>query len=368
MLLAMSSALRRIAPLLVVLGGCSCGATVSTAPSPSPSESTATDETRAGAYEVHEWGLVRGGPGDRLEVGAVRPPRTAFPMVVDKPVLYFHTAGPLTLRAVRVRASGAIIEAWPMTPRTGIATELAWTNVAIDPDASACEPTPLPTDCGVTPVPCEVPLLALVRTTESPCIRVAGSTDTMLFYRSFVDGMTPPLLFTRTSTDLVTVTNEGDEPIEGRLIRLRSVMGQVLTLAVDPPAPQESVVVGSDFGAATRDAEDGDMPALPGGPEPGRAAVRASLETLGLTAAEAEAFLRAWDGALFGIEVSDRRTVDSLTNDESDGIPAPVDSFLYFLPPSSLASISILELDPPPTTVRRAMAMWSQVPAYGSSR
>lgn len=371
MLHAMSTGPRgALAPLLVLLGGCSCGPAVPSAPStPSPA-SAETTASEPGDYEVHEWGLVRGIAGDRLVAGAIGPPPVVLPMVVDKPVLYFHTTAPLTLEAVRVHASGAIVEAWPLTARTGVATELAWMRVAIDPHPSACEPTPLPTECGA-PVPCEVPSLARVRTAESPCLRVGEVTDTMLFYRSFVDGMTPPLLFSRAGGDAITVRHDGDEPIEGRLVRIRSVMGQVLTSVVDPPAPHESVVVGADFGAAMD--EDGDMPALPGGPEPGRAAVRASLLALGLTDEEAAAFLRAWDGALFGLavadgEVADHRTMDSLSADETDGIPAPVDSFLYFLPPSSVAAISTLELEPAPRAVRRAIAMWSIVPPRGSSR
>jgi hypothetical protein len=364
MLLAMPSvSLRAVISLLLVVGGCSCGA------SGALTRAEGTEEAIEG-YEVHEWGLVRGLAGDRLEVGAVGPPPSVFPMVVDKPVLYFHTASPFTLRAVRVHASGAILEAWPFGSRTEGTGELTWMDVAIDPTASECVTTPLPSTCDPDLSPCEIPSLALVRTAESPCIRVAGATDTMLFYRSRVEGMTPPLLFTRTGTEEVTVTHEGDEPIEGLLIRLRSVMGQVLTLAVDPPAPHQSVVVGADFGGAAMD-EDGDMPALPGGPEVGRAAVRASLAEIGLTEQESDAFLRAWDGALFGLEVADRRTIDSLTNDESalvDGLPVPVDSFLYFLPPSSTEAVSSLELDPPARSVVRAMAMWSVVPASGSSR
>lgn len=356
-----------------MLLGCSCGGAEPAVRTTSPTE--ASEATEAADYEVHEWGLVRGGTGDVLNVGAVAPPARAYPMAVDKPVLYFHTAAPLSVRSVRVHAAGTILEHWPNAPRTGIAADVGWSRLTITPGAD-CELTPLPTDCGTWPAGeiCEVPGLAAVRTAESPCIVTPEGTDTMLFYRSRADTVTPPLLFTRSpGSDVITVRNDGGEAIPGRLIRLHNSGFQVRALAVSPPGPGETLELGADFAAAGMDEDvDGDMPAMPGSPEPGRAALRASLLEVGLTAQEADAFIRVWDAQLFGGPAAlDSRTVDRLSVDDEatmDGLPAPVESVLYLLPPSVVGAISQLTFDPPPRAVRRAMAMWSVLPSSGSSR
>src|SRR5690349_19551919 len=99
-------------------------------------------QPRSADYEVHEWGLVRGEAGDVLRVGAIAPPVPPRVLSVDKPVLYFHSAAPLEIEALTVRATGgAILEHWPLT--TGReSSAVVWNGVRIDRDA--CEPSPLP--------------------------------------------------------------------------------------------------------------------------------------------------------------------------------------------------------------------------------
>jgi hypothetical protein len=70
-----------------------------------PPVETPTVEAPPARCEVHEWGLLRAGAGDVLEVGPTTP-RAVFvePMAVDNPVLYFDelASGPLRLERVRV--------------------------------------------------------------------------------------------------------------------------------------------------------------------------------------------------------------------------------------------------------------------------
>ncbi|MBX3269822.1 MAG: hypothetical protein KF729_06155 [Sandaracinaceae bacterium] len=378
----------RHALALALLAGCSCGgpeAPVAGAPSSRAPDTEAPDpeapDTAAADYEVHEWGLLRATADDALSAGAIGPPRAVTPITVDKPVLYFHTSAPFVLRRAEVDTRGGrIVEAWPPA-RSSDPSRLVWTDVRIDP-SGACAPSPLPTlrDPACTRLGpgevCEVAALAIVRTDEAACVRTAEHTDSMLFYRERTRGLTPPLRFERTSTyEVVEVTNEGTSAIPGWLVRLHDDGTSVRALAVRPPAPGQRITVGADFAAATvpraddevaQDRAAVDGPALPGSPEPGRAAIRATVRELGLTEAEADAFLRAWDPTLFAVTTDGRfGAIDVLT---ADGDPAPRESFLYFLPEADCERVSHLTLDPPPRAIRRALALWSPLRASGASR
>lgn len=368
---------------LALLTACACGAATST-----PASTTTTTATGGAAgYDVHEWGLVRALPGDVLNVGAIAPARMAYPMAVDKPVLYFHADAPLTLASVRVDAGeGTLAEVWPEPPRTGEASVVNWRDVALAPSGD-CPFSPLPGlgDPACTSLPagelCEVAQLGVVRVPGVACVRTAGVTDSLLFYRARTRSFTPPLRFERVVSggEDVTVTNEGTEVIPGWLVRLRDDYGSVRALAVRPPAPGASIVVGSDFAAAAdtgpvADDEAVDMPVMPGSPEPGRRALRETMIDIGLTDGEADAFLRAWDERLFALApstVADGTPIDTLAADrrgmDEDGDPGPMDSFVYFLPEASVDGIARVTFDPPPRSFHRAMAIWSPIRPSGAS-
>ncbi len=373
-----------IALLGSVVAACSCGTRSTDVPPTGPTTGPAHPEPTTPAaqtadYEVHEWGLLRATAGDVLSAGAIGPPREVEPMAVDKPVLYFHTASPMTIARVAVDAhGGAIVEAWPSPPRTGDASELVWRNVAVDPTGE-CRPSPLPTasDTACTSLPagdlCEVPSLALARTPGSACLHMPEATESLLFYRVRTRAFTPPLRFERRAPGgaEVTVTNEGGTAIPGWLVRMHDDYGTVSALAVRAPGPHESIAVGADFDAAARagnHATADDQPMRgPANAEPGRRAIRDTLREIGLTEEETSAFLRAWDPALFALAPSDL-SVDSLTaSDETDRRVAPTDSFLYFLPAADCERVARLELDPPPRSITRALAVWSQLRPTGPS-
>lgn len=388
------SALSSSTALALALGACSCGTAAVPAPTTPATESaraegagTAPASASAAAYDVHEWGLMRALPGDVLSAGAVAPPRPIEAMTVDKPVLYFHADGPLTLSTLDVDAGdGAIVEVWPdPLLRTGDASRLSWRDVVLDP-AGECTPTPLPTladpPCALLPAGemCEVASLAIVRVPGVACVRTAGAVDSLLFYRARTRAFTPPLRFERTAAvfEEVTITNEGTLPIPGWIVRLHDSYGSVRALAVRPPGPGESIVVGADFAAAAAARVDdeavADMPVAPGSPEPGRRAVRETMREIGLTDGEVDAFLRAWDLRLFGLTPTDvdRTVLDTLAADDmrtadEDGELAPAESFLYFLPEASVDGVARLTFDPPPRSVHRAMAIWSPIRAVGPS-
>jgi hypothetical protein len=304
---------------------------------------------------------MRALPGDSLSLGAIAPPIRVEMMVADKPVLYFHAAQAMQLRSVSVDPSGgSIVEAWPFVEHAP--GSLVWRDVDLDP-SGACQPSPLPTAtdpaCASTPDQCEIPGLAIVRAPGSACVHVGGTTDSMLFYRSVSRSFTPPLRYERRSSGEVVVTNEGDEPVPGLLVRALRYGPSVRTLAVSPPAPHQSIVVGQNFNAADETPRDGELAA---NAEPGRRAVRTTMHAIGMSEPEIDAFLRAWDGALFG--------QGSSTMDDGRGVDmpaAPEETMLYFLPEHTCDGISRLHLDPAPSATRRAFAVWSRLSASGAS-
>lgn len=381
-----------------LLGACACGGASSSGSDPATTPeatppSVAPEARTAGPsadYEVHEWGLVRGDVGDTQRYGVLAPPVSFAAMAVDKPVLYFHAPSALTLTSVRVeaRSGGTLLETWPLTP-LGVAA--SWADVAIDP-SGACTPSPLPSasEAPCTSLPagdaCETPTLAVVRTDDAACVHVGSTSERFLFYRGRAQTFTPPLRFERTGAyETVRVTNEGDAVIPGMLVRLSSDGYRVRTLAVAPPPPHRSVDVHADFDAAAasaadhttlraddeardrRGAMDEDMPAMPAS-GPGPSALRDAMRQIGLTESEADAFMRAWEPALFG---PGQVAIDTLSVDGTpsvDGDPAPRESFVYFLPAASLEDLAHLDFDPPPRGgVHRAIAMWSVLRASGAS-
>lgn len=366
--------------LAILLGGCGAhAATGSGAAPPSVSAETApaASSVPLDDLEVHEWGLIRAEAGDVLRVGAVAPPVTFAPIVMEKPVLYFHAGRALTLRSVSVRIEGGhVAETWPFVP---MGAEARWSDVTIDPGAD-CTPTPLPsaTDAPCAALPageaCESPGLAVVRTTDAACVSTGGATERFLFYRAQVERFTPPLVFERVAgSERVRVTNEGELPIPGLLVRIEASYGSTRTLAVSPPAPHASIEVGADFDAALRETSVGETPvrvgedltehiveeermARPSTIAPGRAALARSLMELGLTAPETEAFLAAWGDTLFG-----------RPGEIAEQTPPPSASFVYFLPEARVDALAPLTIDPPPAPVHRAMAVWSPLAASGPS-
>lgn len=361
---------------LFVLGltttlGCACGAPAAEGASAAPPASQADEPPASPAdYEVHEWGLLRAGAADVLDLGAAPPPMTFVPMVVEKPVLYFHASAPLSLReVVATIPGGTVAEAWPLVP---LGASVTWRDVTIDPGA-ACAPSPLPSasdaPCAGLPAgeSCESSTLAGVRTSEAACVRVGGASERFLFYRGRVTRFTPPLRFEHvggSTSGEISVTNESDAEIPGVLVRIRRTGARTETLTASAPAAHATVIVGSDFDAQAaeedRPVEETPMAVSEQSPLPsttgaGRAGLRRSARALGLTEEEAGVFVATWSDALFGQDGAMAM----------EHLPAPTDAFVYFLPEALDENVATLAFDPPPRAVHRALAVWSVVPPTG---
>lgn len=333
----------------VASGGPSSAATATAAPTPGP-------------YDVHEWGLVREDQNGTLRVGAAAAHREQEIIVITKPVLYFHADVALTLKSVRVAVPGGeVAETWPIAKRDAGGHGVSWLDVSIDPK-SACRSSLLPRKidppCSTLPPDdCESAGLTPVRTVDASCVRFGESVETFLFYRGSTTSETPPLRFKSEANGDVRVENQGALPIPGFLIRIEREGRKTRTLSVRPPAPHASSVVGRNFPSdksVSQFASPDEPQRFRGQPPPqemtgpAREDIRASMLAVGQLDTEADAFLKTWDDALFGVVV------------RNGGVVAePQTTFFYFLPEASVARYAEVSFDPPPRTFRRALAVWT---------
>lgn len=339
---------RHAALIVLALAGCASGARPSAA-------GTAGAEARASpAYSVHEWGLVRGGAGDTLEAGTIGPgPALAMPLVVLKPVLYFHledaARGAVAITTARVTAvEGEIREHFPVSGpyASPFPAAVGWGAIEVEP--GACEApftAPVLTEppcsaLGAGEV-CEAASLGMVVTPDADCVVRAGARSPFLFYRSSTRGLTVPLRVRRLPSGDLEITNDGDLAIPGRVVRLVRSAGVLRVAVVAPPAPHASITAGATWSSA----------------EEGAAALTETLRALGLWEGEAAAFHRAWDPTFFdgGAAAALDLSASSTT------LPTLEESIVYFLPPELCERIATIELDPPPTAIRRAMAVWTSI-------
>ncbi len=361
--------------LLVVLSASACGAREGTGSSHrSPPAPVPAPVVTAG-YEVHEWGLVRGGANDSIELGASVP--YIQPMPVAKPILYFHLTGaePVDLRVTaRMGEGGTIVETWPLAGAAG-AREASWSARVT---RGSCHHGRLPraseAPCLGLTDGCEAATLSQVESDDADCVMVGAQSANHLFYRGSMRGVDPlPLVAERLAGGRVRVRNRGTETIPGVLIRVRRANGTAgVTDAaswVVAPRPGAQLELDAPTGAtAAAAAQVGDM-----------------LRALGLTDAEAGAFRRAWDPTLFNVQApAGVQTIPPIgpfgptvhpvrADAETDArnpvaaaspmaLPRPTEALVYFLPPRVIERLSTLDFSPRPTGVKRAIAVWLDLP------
>jgi hypothetical protein len=338
--------------LLVSCGFAACGGPAASAPGPASSSIEPAASASAGTYELHEWGLLRGGPGDVLEVGTFAPPLQVEPMVVEKPVLYFHGHGtaPIELSAASVEAvEGTIREHWPLAaPRVGEVepARISWAPLTLRPERCALL---LPADrasaCSALPADevCESLSLARTVTDDAWCVETASGPSPLLFYRSTSRGLAAPLTASVVDGGDLEVRNVSDAAIPGMIVRFIESAAGLTIVAAAPPAPGTSVRVGS----------------IDGGEAAGRDAITASMRELGMTSAEIAAFLGSWENELFG--PPGEGTVEQPVEEIVEERTVLRSTLLYFLPASMTDRVSRLTFTPTPSATRRALAIWTAI-------
>jgi len=321
---------------LAILVG--CGGRTTTSPSADAVSGTSD-------LEVHEWGLVRAGPADRLEVATfAERVEHAVPLVVEKPVLYFHlgAASTETVR-VRVRATdGSIREHWPRTASVGD-REVDYGVLRIE--RGTCRftaPTRRAEACPGIPATevCESLALAQAVTADADCVASDRFRAPMLFYRSTSGNLTVPLVARIDSNRRLVVENRGTDRVPGTIVWMHGATTRHVTITVvEPPRPGESR--GVAFASQTRDV--------------GRDSIRATFVELGLRRSEADAFLASWDRELFAEDLAEE------SPEERAAPEIPFDALLYFLPPALVERVSEIAIEPAPRAVRRAMAVYTRI-------
>ncbi len=349
------------AAIVIVAVGCSRSAEPATATTTAPPTPEATPG--APAYDLHEWGLVSTGPnGFELAAGPGRQAAALTELTVDKPVLYVHAEEAMELRVVVTPGSGmSIAEHWPPASAVPPSWEV---DVAPGP---CTEPRTYPSSCPSADGYCETAELALYETSDAACLTHGNLQLPLLFYRMRADTPPPMPLEVRRSGDDVVVRNRSWAGGVGGVWRVRwnAQTGATNATRIDVPevGGEATIPMPNTSGVAAA-----------------RTAMRADLTTHGLTGPEAEAFMRAWDAALFGamgsvdeengdagdspVMPTDRRGIDDETTIDmlaADGIPAIVggprvaDTILYWLPQDAIEGLAEIEATPAPRHLRRAI-------------
>lgn len=354
-----------LAPLVALtMLGCatSCGGAPPSSQAPSLS---------AGAYTLHEWGVVRGEAGDELRLSASAPPEEATYFfepgaVVEKPILYFHVEGdtPVALRSLRVTVDDRIVEHWPFVGAPTDPRSVAWTGWTAR--AEHCEASGYPSageapcDAVASPRECEAAGLRAHETSSSACLEREGQRANMLFYRSST--RVPPPLVLRLDGAGLQATHAGDELMADTLVvRVRGGAASMQAA----PSPGSAITLAEPT-------------------EPTEHALRALREEMsrrGLDAQEIDAFWRAWETTLTGdprrpvppLAIATPPTEDAVEDlaEESPEERAPreqpplppADRVFYFLPPSTIEAMSRIDADPPPRRLVRVFAVIQSVPA-----
>ena len=341
--------------LSMCLTACSCGA--ATTPSPPPS---AVHAPSTPTFEVHEWGLVRGTLDDHVMISGPHVP--PMPIVITKPVLYFHRDAPRDGESALVVdvdvdiPDGRVVEHWPSLGGDPGA-HISWHGVVVQ-DGS-CHGSRYPTlgeePCSRLTDGCEAATLASVETLDSDCLSWPpppddeGPTEVWnhLFYRADRRAAPPwPLRLEPQADGTLRVTATGDR-VPGRILRVRRANGTAGVIdgaeVGDPPAPGTSSVLAAPSGALSTAAD----------------ALATSLRDAGLTDDEIAAFRRAWDDTLFGPNVvamtAPPAVVAVMTTPPT---PRPTTSVIYVLPLSSADAMATLRITPAPIALRRAIVVW----------
>lgn len=321
------------------------------------------DETEeAPPYSVHEWGFLAhhftDGTSARRYVGATpghfNPMRLGEGIGIGvgslgarggKPILYVHLgegvesmdfAATLTLGN-----EGTFTEHLPTGELNG--NTLKWTVTARRGSCSAIERYPSARDPRCQEPSdgyCEAAELSAYETNDAACLRVGDADWNHLFYRASAPGTMPIRI--ESTADGQRIHNDGSTPLPSKLIRIRrhDAAADTRVHVFDGPAPGQVIAMPDATESPAADASR---------------ALREALQSLGMSGAETNAFMVAWEAELLGTaaDATERPAIQV-------GLPPREltpkhDALIYFMPRAAVDALIRLELDPPPTDVQRAM-------------
>jgi len=265
-------------------------------------------------YTLHEWGVFKTG-GIGAEVSTT--PAPYMGPVPAKPIIYLYSEQDFDLDVAVDFASGTATEVWPEIP---MSQSIEWNGVQVA--AGSCETTPFPIgdpmgDGGPTP---EVTQLGPLVVDEAACLTFGDVVSKLLFYTGQLPDYKTPLevsyeIDSEGETLAVELTNSSAEAVENVMVVYRQVDSECIDPSgcwVHCAALAHGVVDLVPAGGAVAASLDlvqvwSDDENMGGGPELppswlGQAAeLEAYLLEMGLSPAEADAFMVAWIDVFFGV-------------------------------------------------------------------
>lgn len=251
-----------------------------------------------------------------------------------------HLDAPWGATPIRVTldvGEGEMMEQLPAGLHEG--TRYQWDLVARRGSCRAAElyPESASTSCrGRQDGYCEAAELAAYESDDGACLHVDGERWNHLFYRARVRAALP--VEVRQDSEGFHLRSAARLP--GKLLRIRR--------GARPADTQVQIFDAPENGAEMR------LPdASTSGAADARRQLRAELASLGMTASESAAFLRAWDADLFGSE-------EPLANGQQGGrapdeLEPKEDALIYFLPESVVQAMAPLTFEPEAREMRRAI-------------
>ncbi|MGE5559123.1 MAG: hypothetical protein ACM3WV_11040 [Bacillota bacterium] len=168
--------------------------------------------TRAGDYEVHEWGVIVSCDDGGNGILTSRPMRIT---VVKEPVLYFHSQDkrPFSLKVTFNR--GTPTETYPAAVKKGNIIE--WKRVSFPAETKAVITKGLAVD---SLVPFDE-IIDTLNDTDADAIETGGTKARFLFYEGETPFKNPVKMTTAPRTQEVIVSNTGSYPVLDLFVILR---------------------------------------------------------------------------------------------------------------------------------------------------
>jgi len=351
-------------------------------------------------YDVHEWGMIDQSLADgslRLSApsqGALTAGTIGLGLTgigYGKPVLYFHVESGKRIAidaSVGVTHEMRMVEHWPRAFASD--TEVRWELELVPEPCDEPRTYPSSSDAFCTRMSdgiCETAELPEYETDDASCLIVDGTQWPLLLYRAAAveEAERPesrvelPLEIEKQPDGNVRIRNRSGASSPLAMFRVTRRASQTQVTRIEWPAPGETVTVPRPAAEATGDTTS-------------RQSVREALSQQGLTEPEAEAFFRAWEEELWGVEPDDEEGGETaevtgasaaslglrgygrgggsvggppiglgrLGTIGIGGLPGTgygrfTDVLIYWLPPSIIDELAPLTFEPAPRNVKRAM-------------
>jgi hypothetical protein len=290
-------------------------------------------------YALHEWGVMVMGPDGPVFHGSG--PEFAGP-VPAKPIIYLYADEPFDLDLAVHFSSGEPTETWPEAP---LEPTLLWSGLHVEPGPCATTPFPSPYEDPWADGFCEACTLSLSVVEEAACITYGGQVASLLFYTGRMPGYESPLVVGSRTFTAVDGTEQVAFDVENRSGRpvgpVWLVYRDTESTCMDPSAcpvtaaeiawyyldevdPTETLAFTVPIQRFEAELDESGWPVgpldLPAEWNDLGGDVHAALEAEGLTAAEADAFMNAWDPVFFGLMGDDAIYIEPLYANGSSAI------------------------------------------------